>query len=117
MSATQTTGTYYVKGGRTGTKAHASSATSSVTNCGLWLRVQGHHYHIADVTGWDLCERCFPEARTVKAPVVEAPAAPAKCPNTGTIESGTGRIYQTCKDCGYNGKMGHSGLRAHTPAN
>jgi hypothetical protein len=61
-------------------------------------------------------------ARKLRAKVLNAPqpvpGEPASdlCPNTGVDHPGSLRIYDTCRDCGKQGKVTRSGvLRAHKP--
>ncbi len=45
---------------RTGTKVHAGSAGSSVTFCGVWLRVNGTHMRVrGTVAKANLCRSCY----------------------------------------------------------
>lgn len=60
---------------RSGRKVHAAHAGSSVTHCGVWLRVGASAYRVrlAQVETWEyaLCEKCFRDA---------TPRTPENCP-------------------------------------
>lgn len=100
---------------RTGSKVHLASPTSTVTHCGIWLKVSSSSYAIdAPAT----CAHCTGDSADA-TPVAAAPAtdAPAKCANSGVISNaGRGSLYGKCTDCGKAGKVGRTNrLRAHAP--
>jgi hypothetical protein len=69
-----------------------------------------------EVADWATCDRCCTSEEVAASAAAEAAKADALCPNTGVKRAGSRRIYDDCRDCGKNGKVGRNGtLRAHKP--
>ena len=69
-----------------------------------------------DVQDWTPCADCCTTEDVAAGQAQAAAKADAMCPNSGTVRAGSRRIYDDCRDCGKNGKVGRNGtLRAHKP--
>jgi hypothetical protein len=65
---------------------------------------------------WTPCADCCTTEDVTAGQAQAAAKADAMCPNSGTVRAGSRRIYDDCRDCGKNGKVGRNGtLRAHKP--
>lgn len=68
----------------------------------------------AAVAGYLACSECCTAADVEASEAVQAARSDAMCPNNEMIPANPRRIYRTCV-CGYEGKVGRNGLRAHKP--
>jgi hypothetical protein len=67
------------------------------------------------VTGYVACSECCTAADVKASEAASTAKANAKC--TGNLVPDNPRkLYRKC-ECGYEGKVGRNGLRAHTPKN
>lgn len=70
----------------------------------------------AEVKDWAACELCCETSDVAASAKAEQVKADTMCANTGVRRPGSRRLYDDCKDCGKNGKVGANGtLRAHKP--
>lgn len=69
----------------------------------------------AAITGYLACSECCTAADVKASETAQAAKADAYCPNSGLVPANPRRLYRTCRDCGYEGKVGRNGLRAHKP--
>lgn len=67
------------------------------------------------VAGYTACSDCCTADDVKASETAQAAKADAMCPNSGLVPANPRRLYRTCRDCGYEGKVGRNGLRAHKP--
>lgn len=67
-----------------------------------------------EISNWAPCSDCC-TAADVKAAADSAAPVKVMCDNSGMVPANPRKLYRKCSDCGYEGKVGSNGLRAHQP--
>jgi hypothetical protein len=61
------------------------------------------------------CSECCSADEVTASETAAQAKADAYCTNSGLVPANPHRLYRVCADCGYEGKVGRNGLRAHKP--
>lgn len=71
----------------------------------------------AEAKDWQACTDCCSDADVLEAQAAAEAKQAQMCPNSGITHAGHGRIYDTCRDCGKEGKVNRQTgrIRAHKP--